>query len=660
MTMHIIQGENGLITKGRDFAMTKTQQMLLLTLWFILVGCARLVPTAAPVVISPNPTATPIPTDAPPPTVSPAPPLASTPVVESSWQCYQGGIACYDDLFDVSMLNAEEGWAVGYDNVVLHYTTHSGQATPTWQQVYPFQSSGVLNLKIKTVGPNEWWGLHHGSLVHYQDGQTQEYVIGLVEDFAVVDKDEIWVAGEGHISHYRQGKVEEVWLIGSENDIVHYRPEEAEITLSGPRRPNIGNISMLNATEGWATVNGYRLLHYENGVWEYDISFSDVANDKSIVINDMVWLDDDEAWFVGTHILHYVAGAWELTANDLGAEETRLSAISMINREEGWAVGRKGYIMHYQNGTWQAVESPTQKQLYAIDMVSSTEGWAVGEDSIVLYYHNGIWEVVSEAMKPPEMIDIDWVDDEGWAVGVNGAILHYKDDQWQSVVSPTNLNLNTVDMVTGEEGWAGGWKGTMLHYTQGQWQLVRSSVTEDINDIDMVNEQEGWAVGNRGKIIHYNAGEWREVTSPTEKTLSKIDMVNEQEGWVLGRKGTILHYQDGIWQENPSILEKNFQIEMINEIDGWILGSEQGERIILRYDGKDWQPIKPPSGYSLTTMDMLNSEEGWFMGEEGILHYQSGEWEIFNNPARGGMRIVMLNENEGWAVGGGILHYTNE
>jgi photosystem II stability/assembly factor-like uncharacterized protein len=58
---------------------------------------------------------------------------------------------------------------------------------------------------------------------------------------------------------------------------------------------------------------------------------------------------------------------------------------------------------------------------------------------------------------------------------------------------------------------------------------------------------------------------------------------------------------------------------------------------------------------------MLNPDEGWMIGDKGILHYKSGKWTSFDLPRQVLFsKIHMLNENEGWAIGpGGILHYTN-
>jgi hypothetical protein len=143
-------------------------------------------------------------------------------------------------------------------------------------------------------------------------------------------------------------------------------------------------------------------------------------------------------------------------------------------------------------------------------------------------------------------------------------------------------------------------------------------------------------------------------------------MVNEEEGWAVGYGSTILHYQEGNWKSiEPPVDTVFIKIDMINNAEGWILGVKEGgetERTILQYANNTWQEFDDhPQGYSLSAMDMLSVDEGWFIAKEGVLYYQGGEWKIFDNPAGVSAAIVMINENEGWAVGSnGILHYTSE
>jgi hypothetical protein len=69
----------------------------------------------------------------------------------------------------------------------------------------------------------------------------------------------------------------------------------------------------------------------------------------------------------------------------------------------------------------------------------------------------------------------------------------------------------------------------------------------------------------------------------------------------------------------------------------------------------------PEPNTVLHAMGMVNAYEGWMSANWEMLHYKGGQWQTSDNPRNVPMKaIVMLNENEGWAVGNGILHYTNK
>ncbi len=174
-----------------------------LTLLLITTSCAELKPVASPVVASPTVTVVASPTMPltvnPTPTLSPSPTLPPTPIPESSWQCYpSGGLACFDDLISVTMVNADEGWATTLrHHRVLHYTTRPGDSVPTWQlversKVVPFRS-------LVMISPDEGWAIgrsNEAAFVHYKDGQWQG-IPGrcCANDLAMVSPDEGWAVG---------------------------------------------------------------------------------------------------------------------------------------------------------------------------------------------------------------------------------------------------------------------------------------------------------------------------------------------------------------------------------------------------------------------------------------------------------------------------------
>jgi hypothetical protein len=174
--------------------MTKTWLAFLSLLCLIIPGCVASgstlppAPSATPAVAEISPT--PLPAPAPQPD-RPSPTPTSTP--ESRWLCYRGGLACYDDLTSISMLNATEGWAVGTTGAMLHYTTAPGEQLPFWHPTRFAGGDSFERQSLTVVGPDEWWAIQWRGLVHYRDGAVTR-VAGIDKtllDLAVVSRDEV-------------------------------------------------------------------------------------------------------------------------------------------------------------------------------------------------------------------------------------------------------------------------------------------------------------------------------------------------------------------------------------------------------------------------------------------------------------------------------------
>lgn len=612
---------------------------------FVLMSCMGPAPTPVIGLVTDTPTATSRPVILVTPTLAPLPTATSTltppPPVASHWRCApDGGLTCFGGFSYIDILNEQEGWAYGSRGIVLHYTTPPGETAPTWQPAAYLEDSLIA---LSMVSPTEGWGIIGRRIYHFKDGDWENaQVPGLMNDIFMLNEQEGWAVGEdGVILHYRRGK----WQV-----------------VSSPTDTRLNSIAMLNEKEGWAVGVGTHggVLHYRDGQWEL------ATNNFYEEFHDIEFVSEDEGWVVGGAILHYQKGDWqEVITLDI---RKKLYDISVVDANEAWAVGMNGTIYHYKDGQWQEVDSPTDKYLYSIDMVNSTEGWAVGSQETMLHYQNGSWSIETEGtLSTPHLHDVAGLEDgTSWAVG--DRILYYNGKTWQPISSPVddpdlNLMLFAVDMVSPEEGWAVGREanteeGKLLHYHQGQWQLVPSSTVRNLDDIDMVNEHEGWAVGWDTGILHYTNGEWKLVMSADFSRPVAIDMVNPTEGWAVDLDGAFLHYQDGSWVQTPPIIDDSVSmsdIDMGDEQNGWAVGNH-----VFRYqDGKWHQVDDPPVG--LITVAALSADEVWASGEGKIVHYQSGQWQIVDRPGSFSIRsIKMLNENEGWAVGDGILHYTNK
>jgi len=124
----------------------------------------------------------------------------------------------------------------------------------------------------------------------------------------------------------------------------------------------------------------------------------------------------------------------------------------------------------------------------------------------------------------------------------------------------------------------------------------------------------------------------------------------------------ILHYTGGTWTQYPTPLSGYVlhSVSMVDSSNGWAVGDNGA---ILRYSGGGWAVTQGASGSNLRSVFMVGSTDGWAVGDGGtILRYQAinGQWSTYPNPTGARLNSVyMLDSSHGWAVGNGgaILHY---
>ena len=96
---------------------------------------------------------------------------------------------------------------------------------------------------------------------------------------------------------------------------------------------------------------------------------------------------------------------------------------TMVLATNGWAVGYKGTILHWNGSAWSAVTSPTTNTLTSISMVSANDGWAVGLG----------------------------------ATSTGGTFLRWNGSAWSIFDNPSTYPLYSVAMVSAADGWATTW-----------------------------------------------------------------------------------------------------------------------------------------------------------------------------------------------------------
>ena len=584
-------------------------------------------------------------------------------------------------LDSVYMLNATEGWAVGDER----FTTSPLMGAAT---IVNFASPAVLHYDGST------W-----NLVPVPKNPTEE--TNIPSGYALTS---VNFGPPGQPLSRDDG-----WAVGCGFDT--NPPGPAPISPPTCVNPPINTLYMTIAVA----------LHWDGVSWRQQLSGLTGADAGPLQSVFMVSLTD--VWAVGSDITgvdgkfwHWtgvpgLGGGWSLQGTAL---KHPLFSVFMVSPTEGWAVGAGGAIYHYFGGTWTIASSPvtTPTTLRSVFMISPTEGWAVGDDGSA-------------------------------SPGPIGIIIHYSSGIWTGPVSPGTApsTLRSVFMISSTEGWALGDAGTIVHYSGGTWTKLPINLVPNLpatafnyNSIFMNTANDAWSVGTAGAILHYDGINWGTVTSPSLTELTLISFgppltgpTNPNDGWAVGRatpslrpappttpnlvaEPTIVHWNGFMWTKGVAIGTSNDLLSdfMLSTGDVWAVGgggdtgggttascSTKPCPIILHFTGGSWNTITPPPGsYVLTSVFMVNANEGWAVGcqevDAGttvlqcsppahalrttggsgiILHYTVtggvGTWAIFPPPTTLTPlpplnSVFMLGPNEGWAVGDSatVLHYT--
>lgn len=318
---------------------------------------------------------------------------------------------------------------------------------------------------------------------------------------------------------------------------------------------------------------------------------------RGISLKSISMDSSNDGWAVGVIsgapnnvFFHYHVGQWTIikplpeNTSAMPGIHTELQGVSMINAQDGWAIGNTdipeskpiqygqeteigtqpaGFLLHYVNGKWETVKTYAWAKFSQISMQSATAGWVLGEDytrtngTILLHYNGNQWigvKLPGTLLRTGPLVTFSALAGNNlWVTDMAGSFYYYDGKTWTQLASGcNNCVLQSLDMTSPHEGWAVGGiynsdQGVILHYLDGHWITQSDATTPGMNSISMLSNTEGWAAGDNGRLFHYSNGNWTEVSSPTNQLLSQFAMLSSNNVWAVGNLGTILHYQDGSW-----------------------------------------------------------------------------------------------------------------
>ncbi len=249
-----------------------------------------------------------------------------------------------------------------------------------------------------------------------------------------------------------------------------------------------------------------------------------------------------------------------MAAPKFGYLSVRLTSISMVSPQEGWAVGTGAVIDNFGGGS---------------------------EVPIFVHYTGGHWVEVNPATLTvsgyPNILAMTSASD-GWALGT-GTAAHFQNGTWlEDIAFETNADWSTVQftgisLASPMEEWAVGragnpMAGVIAHFCAGKWSragaanfVVAGERFDTVpSGVAMVSPTEGWMVGREFGpdggpfILHYLQRRWTPVSGSflvQNCSLDAVSMDSADDGWAIGAcpvsgsgylaQTLLVHYHDGGW-----------------------------------------------------------------------------------------------------------------
>lgn len=255
-------------------------------------------------------------------------------------------------------------------------------------------------------------------------------------------------------------------------------------------------------------------------------------------------------WWTVLSYLLFQCFTWPGAAS---AQSEDLFDVSFPNQQEGWACGRKGTVLHTNDGgqSWHRQTTGTRLTLTAIDMVSGKTGWAVGDMGIIIQTTDGgkHWEQQKSPV-PYYLMGVHFVSpDKGWIVTERSHILHTRDggQTWGIQFHQDDIILKDIGFANETTGWAVGEYGYVFHTKDSGKTWERQSGSKGFDeenmkiigdpflfDVEVVDALKVWAVGIDGHVTRtFNGGaDWETVAVGAPRT-HLFSVVSDKKNKVL-------------------------------------------------------------------------------------------------------------------------------
>ena len=276
-----------------------------------------------------------------------------------------------------------------------------------------------------------------------------------------------------------------------------------------------------------------------------------------------------------------------------------------------------------KKSSWTIFDSPTQTALNKIIMFSPKHGVIAGR--LLLELNNGSWEI--SKFQPPTLRVTDIFSSSEKNIWITNnttfnlsELYHFDGVKWKQIYQPL-ANTITAAYITknnNEINWFGGDR-ELVHKKNNLWSFL--PFPTNIGSISAIFPEDNdkvWVQTNGYKLFHFDGLNWHQYFK--NDVVSFVYFDSPSHGYILASDK--LFERTGLqfsFHSQSDLLKLASKLFIINKNDIWGIGA--GGLVIHFYQNK-WYKEQVPTIEDLNDIQMLNSEEGWIVGNDGtILHY---------------------------------------
>lgn len=262
----------------------------------------------------------------------------------------------------------------------------------------------------------------------------------------------------------------------------------------------------------------------DDGDWQV------VFEDRAAALLSVWGRSSSDVWLVGADpeqgngpdILHFDGESFTQLNSEANGDLWWVSGTA----DAVWMSGEDGLLLRYAQGTFEAVEVPTDATLFGVLPFADDDVWVVGGDAennrgVLLHYDGAAWSepegLPADALTAGQLFKI-WgtSSDALWVVGLGGLALHFDGTDWTRIAVPDGRRLFTVhgDPNANEVVAVGGFiDGLIVDFANN---TVNDATPADLlqqNGIWVTPEGRTITVGTQGSVWERDGAEFRKLAT---------------------------------------------------------------------------------------------------------------------------------------------------